>query len=104
MFSFKDRRFSVFGLVIMATVSFVSSADSELLDEAGKPRVFPESFFPSMSGLFSGLGEAGRVAAVMARDASDAWQGVADRRMGEPVAGYHEYQRYSLGQVVPNGY
>ena len=96
MISFTDSKFSVCLVLILATVHCVYCGDYDLLEDDSKPRIFPGSFFPmpSMTGLFSGLGEAGRVAAVMARDASDAWQAVADRRMGEPAAGYDRYKRY----------
>jgi len=88
-------------VLLFSTVNAGSSADSQLLTDESSPRIFPGSFFPmpSMTGLFSGLGEAGKVAAVMARDASDAWKAVADRRMGEPADVFSGYD--SVGAFGP---
>ena len=80
-------------VLVLSLPTFVFS--DELASSPGQPRIFPGSFFPlpSMKGLFSGLGEAGRVAAVMARDASDAWEAVQDKRVEESAGGYGGYER-----------
>jgi len=91
--------FSSSGFLVSLTLLVTSIFSDE--QEFGQPRIFPGSFFPSMTGLFSGLGEAGRVAAVMARDASDAWQAVQERKVDEPVGLYGGYDSEgALGPLV----
>ena len=65
-----------------------SYAQTDTLVEEDTPRLFPSFSGASLSGLVSSLGEAGRVAVIMAKDASDAFQAVADRSLEESSYNY----------------